>query len=139
MPPEIVHDDTLLAESLLRSNQKLREEYNELAAKHAEAQREAASFRVLHESIVADLRAGIETQDVEVKRAALWAAHLSLDLHSLKSKVTRFVKGVGLTPWKTTVPRVLGFKEEFDAMVTELAKPEATLPSAEAIRAATSR
>lgn len=31
---EIVHDDTLKVEELLRSNERLREEYNVLAAKH---------------------------------------------------------------------------------------------------------
>jgi hypothetical protein len=36
-PIEVVHDDTLQVESLLRSNERLREEYNELARKHAAA------------------------------------------------------------------------------------------------------
>ena len=34
MKLEIVHDDTLKVEELLRSNERLRAEYNELAAKH---------------------------------------------------------------------------------------------------------
>lgn len=73
--------------------------------------------------------------EVEVERAAIWAAHLSLHLHVVKRKAEAFVKGAGLTTWKTNEPRIIGFKLEFDELVDALVRPEPTLPSAEAIRA----
>jgi hypothetical protein len=71
----------------------------------------------------------------EAAAEALNAAHLSLHLHSLKASCEAFVRGVSGTTWKTTEPRIIGFKLEFDQMVSALAQPEPKRLTAEHIAA----
>lgn len=77
--------------------------------------------------------------EIEVKRAGLWAANLEMHLFKVRRAAEAFIKGVALAPWKANEPRVVGFKLEFDELVTAIAEKQPTLPSAETVKSAVGR
>jgi chromosome segregation ATPase len=80
------------------------------------------------ETALAASQSALDEAKRDGERGALWAAHLSLHLDGVKRSVEAFVRGVQLATWKTNEPRVIGFKFEFDAMVSKIAEKDPELP-----------
>jgi hypothetical protein len=102
--------------------------YDELLAVVFADRPEGENERPDPRDVVRDLR-------TDMVRGALHWAELSFYVSHIKTKVQAFAKGVSGTTWKTHEPRVLGFKAEFDEMVSAIALPEPKLPTREQMRA----
>ena len=78
----------------------------------------------------------IENEKLELTalRSTMWALYLKDTIKSLNSIGEAFASRVTNTTWKTSEPRVIGYKKEFELFKKALSVPITDMPSEESVR-----